>query len=379
MSLYRKKMVKIAAIAASWTVATAVSSLSLLSVSSSTANAAEPLPAQCTGELLEGIKEFGKDTPVILVHGITGSPADTWRDVKYTEPGKTFNGTASERINKAKYAKVALEFDYSKYLWNNIEWVNSFNTGGRLITTIGCIGEKSLRNGGPGKVIVVGHSMGGLMARYAYGYATPWGTPTRNYMGKVITLGTPNKGSILMATSLIGGAAGAMLPGSKELKALPVYEKDFPVYAIAGNLVTITKSKTTPWSREKTDLRIHGDDGIVNLDSASGGNWTARYGGGNEEFQCVQQVKKVPGITISKTYKNVFYMPCHHNNLQKSDEGVKLIVTSIERYTTVLRREIEESQQPTPDPMPEPTPTDTPREEPDPVPTGGGVRPTIPS
>jgi hypothetical protein len=373
MSFRKVKIAKSALVGVSLAVLVAISGAGLV-VSGVPASATEPLPTQCTKKFMDGLADFGQDTPVILVHGFAANSSNTWEDVKYHKD----NPTARETINKAKYAKVALNFDYSAG-FGNLEWVSNRYTGQWLIAAIGCIDEKSLRNGGPGKVIVVGHSMGGLMARYAYGYATPWGTPTRNYMGKVITLGTPNKGSILMATSLIGGAAGAMLPGSKELKALPVYEKDFPVYAIAGNLVTITKSKTTPWSREKTDLRIHGDDGIVNLDSASGGNWTARYGGGNEEFQCVQRVKKVAGITISKTYKNVFYMPCHHNNLQKSDEGVKLIVTSIERYTTVLRREIEESQQPTPDPMPEPTPTDTPREEPDPVPTGGGVRPMIPS
>lgn len=292
-------------------------------------------------DFYESIRDTGNKTPIILVHGFNTNPVQSWGV-------GDMNDYVEDQLNLSKYAKVALNFDYSQY-FGNLKWVNANYTGNRLIKAIGCVGEMSKRNGGPGKAIVIGYSMGGLMARYAYGFAAPWGTPTRQYMAKVITIGTPNKGTTLSAATALGGTPAALAPGSKELATLPVYDKDFPVMAIAGNLNTrytihdpIRKGKFAVVNKP------HGNDAYVSVDSASGGNWTARYGGGNETFICTREIVIGLGKSFLPNPLLESQMPCHHNNLPRASWTIRKMIESIERYTTVLQRESQTSPQPQP-------------------------------
>jgi pimeloyl-ACP methyl ester carboxylesterase len=126
--------------------------------------------------------DFGSKTPVLLVHGFHEG-TDVWESMT-----KTIQASLPD-------VKVVAPFDYP-----NTEWVNDPNVGPKLASVIRCLATSSKNNGGPGKVIIVAHSMGGLAVRCAVDL-TCAGTDAVNQqqIGLVITLGTPNAGSLLAA------------------------------------------------------------------------------------------------------------------------------------------------------------------------------------
>jgi hypothetical protein len=168
----------------------------------------------------------------------------------------------------AKVGEIAEAYpDWFDYSQENLQWVDSDNLGPRLVREINCRAQSSLEQGGLGKVIIVGHSMGGLAARWAANNGAA------DSIGMVVTVGTPNLGSILGNTAIglaLGtcqafttGAilqvpAGAFISGeicsfllrlvpqldaihglsknSPELAALGWVPQNIPVVAIGGNV-----------------------------------------------------------------------------------------------------------------------------------------------
>lgn len=154
------------------------------------ARAATQAPPDCSSPVVQG--GLGVDVPVLLVHGFNERPA-VWNDGK---------PTMLETIDSIPNVR-ALTFNYSG---SNTSWVTSHRIGACLATWITSLATTSENAGGPGKVIIVAHSMGGLAVRCAvdpvcvnHDHKTGplWQAADTSQIGLVITLGTPNLGSWL--------------------------------------------------------------------------------------------------------------------------------------------------------------------------------------
>lgn len=212
------------------------------------------------GASCPGADGLGTSIPVLLVHGFRDGPA-TW-----TAGGTRSMAAAIERVAQVK-AVPAL--DYSS---QNTSWVTNSAIGPALAQRITCLAAASARLGGPGKVIIVAHSMGGLAIRCAVDPACAAKAANPDQIALVITLDTPNLGSplagpvpqkahfketgvisTLMASACDSAAAcrdflllgpatqasQAMASGSAQLRNLPALPASVPVFAMAGQ-ITVT-------------------------------------------------------------------------------------------------------------------------------------------
>ena len=127
--------------------------------------------------------DFGSKTPVLLVHGFHEG-TDVWASMT-----KAIQTAIPE-------VTVVTPFDYP-----DTQWVTDSSIGPKLAAVIRCLATDSKQNGGPGKVIIVAHSMGGLAVRCAVDpKCAGTGAVSQQQIGLVITLGTPNTGSLLATT-----------------------------------------------------------------------------------------------------------------------------------------------------------------------------------
>lgn len=115
--------------------------------------------------------------PVVLVHGYNGEPLhETAEDLG--------------RLLGADWQTFA--FDYAEHAG---EWAASDQVAGCLADYITALSARSADNGGPGTAYLVGHSMGGLAARFAAARMTHDGESIEGMIAGVVTLGTPHTGS----------------------------------------------------------------------------------------------------------------------------------------------------------------------------------------
>lgn len=206
--------------------------------------------------------------PVLFVHGLDSSPG-IWAQ----KPGPSILSQAA-----ALPGVTAWTYDYSKVA---VQWVTDPQIGLGLAGAITCLAQATGK-----QVIVVAHSMGGLATQWAVNQIGTDGVSVASHVAKVITIGTPTKGSLSgaiateasagaeEALSLLGGKQGealvagveaarsacagalvnnpgsdpcwwfgldqtpagkALLYGSPQLAALPAWPAGVPVVAMAGN------------------------------------------------------------------------------------------------------------------------------------------------
>jgi pimeloyl-ACP methyl ester carboxylesterase len=168
-------------------------------------------------------------------------------------------------------------FNYSGH---NGEWVDNPYIGHRFVTYLNCVAAASRAAHGPGKVIVIAHSMGGLVTRWAAANGAA------DSIAEVITLGTPNEGASLAGTgdairqlfcdtqSMLNGtpvtgsfcteftALAGMADYSSQIASLPELPDNTPLHAIAG-AQTIKDILGGAWIQ-----RNGTDDLLVPVDSA---------------------------------------------------------------------------------------------------------------
>ena len=198
------------------------------------------------------LQDPGSSMPVVFVHGWRGN-AYGW-DTAIAG----FEATLGDRITT--YA-----FDYSHpsdgaFPVNEL-WVTHADIAPRLRNWIMCLADVSLDNGGPGRVALVAHSMGGLAIRETLGNEPAMG----DRVAVVATMGTPHLGSVFGGDQLDfvdavqaivnpialledtaelilvdNPAQDALGRGSEELAALPDYPNNVPVWSAAGE-ITITR------------------------------------------------------------------------------------------------------------------------------------------
>ena len=148
---------------------------------SSPARAADGLDRSCASSL-------GGTLPVVFVHGWRSDPS-AWDD-------------AAQRVLSPSVTPV--RFDYRR---QNTDWVTDPAIGPALARLIICLGRNSELSGGPGQVVVVGHSMGGLAIRCALQYSCSKVAGAEAYVAQVVTIGTPTQGSFLRAGGRVGNVA----------------------------------------------------------------------------------------------------------------------------------------------------------------------------
>ncbi|MGW3098297.1 esterase/lipase family protein [Streptomyces sp. NPDC001102] len=146
----------------------------------------------------------GRYVPIIMVHGWTGS--DT-----HDAAGKgafshridlTANRLGTVRTTRSLIGQfqslpgaAVFTFDYHPY---SARWVDDSHLGPALGKVIDCLYKASGQ-----KVIVVGHSMGGLITRYAITHPGTSSSDRSGEISTVVTFGTPETGSV---AALLGEA-----------------------------------------------------------------------------------------------------------------------------------------------------------------------------
>lgn len=172
-----------------------------LSTALTTPAAAAPGPCSAGGKVAQ-VKPRGpvaNSTPVLFVHGIA-SGADTWNGPE--EPEGVDTADKAHKVGEsdvpdkgyfpvrvAKLARVtAWTYDYSAA---QPEWVTDNRIGPGLADAVNCLARATGH-----KVILVGHSMGGLATQYAASRSDgQTSRKTWQNIAEVITIGTPTIGS----------------------------------------------------------------------------------------------------------------------------------------------------------------------------------------
>lgn len=292
------------------------------------AQAAQAAPAaikDCTEP-----KGLGTNTAVVLTHGLF-SKGDSWKS----------GGDASMYAKLKKMPGVYVEtFDYED---TNTAWVTSDNIGPRLARRIACLAAHSRENKGLGKVVGVGHSMGGRAFEFAAAQ-TVNGRKTSEDLAQIVTIATPYQGSIggdalkavlyamchpvtpigkaAWAADLVGiengpcnnkngyAAFGSLGKYSGEGKKLPNFPKNLPVLAIAGDVTLQSQLWKTPFDwHTNSDL-------IVGVGSAFD----------NETY-------KRQGVLV-KCHEHVITRPdCWHSALTSNEQVKRAVVDTVSKYT----------------------------------------------
>jgi pimeloyl-ACP methyl ester carboxylesterase len=328
----------------------------------------------------------GKLNAVIMVHGWTGSSINQQKSVN----GATSTGDFSKPITLSTNpldhptgdrsligqlqripGAAVYTFDYHQY---SARWVTDDHLGPALAAAIDCLYRATGQ-----KVIVVAHSLGGLVTRWAITHNTPDGTPRVREVSTVVTFGTPNLGSQLdaaangaleaatfapdkrvaiaatvlqavldtcgqvagkqvvdpgslcellptLARAFDGPAGKAMRPGSSELAALSAWPKGVTVDALAGqNVLQVEKIGwfALPW--QTTGVPI--GDVPVAAGAATAGATLTKVATCNYQLSPIRYSTDQVGLLIGQTSavdvaKPLWQLasPCYHSNLMRTIE-----------------------------------------------------------
>ncbi len=227
--------------------------------------------------------DFGKSVPVILIHGIFGSPAD-WTSQK--------DSSVCNKIDLLPGIQVALNFKYKTDNWNVI--------AKEFASQVSKIATQSAKNGGSGRVIIVGYSQGTIIARTAID-----NHKLEDKVGQVITIAAP---------------AGAANPWDN-------YPSGVIVRAIGGDITNaVVKGKKTTYEYTKSD-------GLIPLSHA-----LKRYtdnpevGGGRVTAQCTKTYSKKVGGKHLKPFNTL----CDHGNLLRNPVVLESVLAGISAYADSL-------------------------------------------
>lgn len=260
-----------------------------LGLSAPQASAATSNPSYCASNVQKIDASFGTKIPVILVHGWDGNP-DQWK--------KAGGSTIFSSINKLSSAKVALNFSYTN-------WLGYRGHGQRLGKSIDCVSQISKSNGGTGKVILIGYSLGANIGQVALNEHDSSGNLIAGEVGQFITVANAN--SI--------GLIPVVPPPSGVL-----------IHAIAGDIVKQYVKAGVVKSSEDT----HGDNKVTVKGATSQKSGELSTGGGESVFKCHSKYS-------DKKYKHMTKnAPCRHGELLKYAPVQKDVITAITNYVNSL-------------------------------------------
>lgn len=241
---------------------------------------------------------FGSQVPVILVHGLSGGGND-W-------------GSFANQINSIPGVDVAHTFDYDSIAW----WTGFTDAGSKLAKTIDCAARISESNGGHGKVIVVGYSQGGLVARQAASMQSTDGQRSiADQIGQVITIGTPH-----------------------DTGNTPSFPSQIIVHTIAGDVTKVYRDimgNELRREHQNSDLLVD----VSDANAASTSN--EAIGGGQQTLACEKIYVKRAGWPNWLDYDFAYTTttaPCEHGQLISNNQnGVREdAALAIGRYVDML-------------------------------------------
>ncbi|MEV6651995.1 hypothetical protein [Streptomyces sp. NPDC051219] len=192
----------------------------------------------------------GRYVPVVMIHGWTGRSAHTDKrdgafshliDLTTVAGGKAdVKRSLIGQLQRIPGAAV-YTFDYHEY---SGRWVDDRQLGPAFGEALDCLFRASGE-----KAVVVGHSMGGLVARWALTHRAKDGRDRTDEVSTVVTFGTPEEGSL--AADLLAGATGS------------------PAFAVLRTLLAFCGEAT---SRQLTTGSLCDvlPDGVASFDSTAG-------------------------------------------------------------------------------------------------------------
>jgi triacylglycerol lipase len=257
---------------------------------------------------------------------------------------------------------------YFNYASVSTQWVTNPAIGPALARDIACLADSSAAGGGPGRVIVIAHSMGGLALRQAasdtvgregvasrIGLAVTVATPNlgswidglvggrsasagadlgllRRFVataGRVCSVASPQSGTggalqqvCSLVTAPFSPAAQAMVPGSAQLAALPVLPASLPVFAVAGD-ITLT-SGVGPLANVALPVRV--GDLLVYPQSALAEANPSGPGGGSYTADCTMAVSQLTDGRAGG------WTGCSHGGLLYDPSVISAVERSVTAY-----------------------------------------------
>lgn len=286
----------------------------------------QPAMAQesCATELgleVPTVEEAESERVALTIHGLRGNKA-------------SFDGMDGELEDVD--GAVVKTFSYES---TNDRWVTDSDTAHRLAETIVCY--SALYNGKD--VLLVTHSMGGLLAREALDWAAD-GVFVKDVAKYVITIAPPHQGSQLanieadfwLSTCTApfpgmfvffvedacqqieeGRAVNGLSVDSEQLAALPEFPEGVTVKTIAGDA---TWRVCAPWGCSP-GVDQNGDL-VVSVDSATAEYTETGNGDGKTVFECDTAI---PIATITDAW-------CEHSNMLQAEQVQQEVKASIEAY-----------------------------------------------
>jgi len=296
----------------------------------------------------------GANVPIILVHGMNSDPSDFISHV--------VNGDQPLETALHHLPGVHVEAPIFDYAPESLDWVTNSNIGSALASDITCVANASRAGGGPGKVILVTHSMGGLAAREALSLSSDAAAD----VGLPITIAAPNSGSwddglfhtatagllgpnpALISWAIQGGcglsgtgsrpgpcgilqgatsqAGTAMVPGSAELADLPPPPQSIPLDEVAGDAAVTTQLFGGP----TLTLIPHGWLGDLLVKSNSALLYAGRPGVNTYTASC--------SMSVSQLFSSdAGWMGCEHGGLLYDQAVTDHIQRWIDSYLSALR------------------------------------------
>ncbi|MEU5048196.1 alpha/beta fold hydrolase [Streptomyces sp. NPDC021096] len=284
-------------------------------------------------------------TPILLVHGIGAKPGMwTGGTDKWVKNGNV-EGTdvpplkyLEDKVGADRAAGYTFDWSSQAGPQSEVSWVDGKegSPGNHLSEAIRCVAEKSQR-----KVIVVAHSMGGLLTKFAVNQPG-----IREKVAAVFTMGTPYKGSFMAGApgesserGIVGSilkhwckfspndesflcflAGGRQDPGIKGMRikegawgSLPAWPPGLPLYRLASSIpATLTPVHVLPF-----EVKIPGGsfgDAVVDSGSQTEGS--------------TQQVQHECPVAYD-SFPELFGTPCFHLNQPKDPKLLDHIIQQI--------------------------------------------------
>jgi pimeloyl-ACP methyl ester carboxylesterase len=328
----------------------------------------------------------GTIIPVIMVHGWTGSATNDRATGSFSKLiDLSTLPPYSAQIPRSLIGQLQLvpgaaiyTFDYHEY---SGRWVTDDHLGPALGRAIDCLYAATHQ-----KVIVVGHSMGGLVARWALTHPGRGNINRAGEVSTVVTLGTPETGSVLaeLAAEGLNGAARTAVPGdvaavlrvllsvcgqqsskqidtgtacdvlptflrtfegdasralrygSPQLQALAPFPSGVNLDAVAGNNVFHITDLGWFGIRAPGPTGVPAGDLIVSQGSATSGATRTKVGTCNYQLNMVRAATDQVGLLLGLTARGDVAQPpwkaagpCYHANVMRTRELTNEVIGAV--------------------------------------------------
>ena len=141
---------------------------------------------------------MSRPLPILFIHGFNGDPGD-WTDGGFRQYLLDRGGLDPDLVRLFRYG-VADDGTYNNR--GDLRPIAARLAGvglsdkDRLTCSVDQLSADSVARGGPAQVILIAHSLGGIISRYYLSRTTPdeFGTIYRGNVGRLITIASPHRG-----------------------------------------------------------------------------------------------------------------------------------------------------------------------------------------